>query len=350
MRERVLLGFSGGVDSAVAALLLREEGCAVEAAFMAVRGRDGHGCGAAGDAEAAEALARELGLPFRVVDCSAAYAEAVLGNFRAEYLAGRTPNPCVVCNRLVKFDVLPRRAAEAGARFDLFATGHYARVAYSGAAGRHVLLRGRDASKDQSYFLHRLTADQLARVRFPLGDMTKRETRALAAARGVPVSEKPDSQDFYGGDYAELLGAPGGRGDIVDVSGRVLGEHDGYFRFTPGQRKGLGVAFSEPLYVLRTEPERNRVVVGTKAEELSRACVVADWVAGAAALFPGLEALGRIRSAQPLRPMRVAAVHAGGEALVEFAAPAQGVAPGQSLVLYDGDTVLGGGVIRGRGA
>jgi tRNA-specific 2-thiouridylase len=177
--------------------------------------------------------------------------------------------------------------------------------------------------------------------------MTKKAVRALAAERNVPVSDKPDSQDFYGGEYAELLGVGNRQGKIVDTRGTILGAHDGYWRFTPGQRKGLGVAFTEPLYVLRIEPEANRIVVGTKEEELSRGCVASSWVAGCGTPTAGLECLGRVRSAQPLRPMRVAAVE-GGVVTIEFAEQIQGVAPGQSLVLYKGDAVLGGGVIQER--
>ncbi len=347
MAETVLLGFSGGVDSAVAALLLRERGYRVEAAFMDVRGASGEGCGAAGDAESAAALARRLGISFRAFDCSARYGETVLGNFRSEYLAGRTPSPCVVCNPVIKFGLLPERAAAVGVRFDWFATGHYARVERCAGTGRHVLLRGLDPAKDQSYFLYRLTEEQRARVIFPLGGMTKKQTRELAAARGVPVAAKPDSQDFYGGDYAELLGVAEREGEIVTARGEALGTHAGYWRFTPGQRKGLGVAYREPLYVLRVDPEANRVIVGTREEELSRGCVVADWVEGAEAVAPGRECLGKVRSAQPLRAMRVAAVDAG-RITVAFAERVQGVAPGQSLVLYDEDTVIGGGVIQER--
>ena len=327
------------------ALLLREQGHAVHGALMSVRDASGRGCGAPGDTEAAAALASGLGIPFTVFDCSQAYREVVLGNFRAEYLAGRTPNPCVLCNPNLKFTLLPRLAREAGIDFDFFATGHYARIEYSAELNRHVLLRGVDTGKDQSYFLYRLGADLLARVRFPVGKYTKTVIRGMAKERGVPVFDKPDSQDFYGGDYAELLGVAEAEGEIVDTRGKVLGKHPGYWRFTPGQRKGLGIAFSEPLYVIRIEPERNCVVVGTRDEELSRGCIADNLVFPDGLPEAGASFLGRIRSAQPLRPMRVVRAE-GDEIAVEFDERLQGVAPGQALVLYTGDMVVGGGVIK----
>lgn len=349
MTKRMLVAFSGGVDSAMTALLLRDQGHEVAAAFMSVRGPDGpgEGCGAKEDAEAARRLAEELGLPFAAVDCSDAYRRLVLDYFRAEYLAGRTPNPCVRCNPLIKFRLLPELARRSGLEFDAFATGHYARVGYRPELGMHVLSRGADRGKDQSYFLYRLDADQLATTVFPLGGMEKKAVRALAAARGLAVHDKPDSQDFQDGGYAGLMRRDAMAGDIVDMDGKVLGRHQGYWNFTPGQRKGLGVAFREPLYVVTVEPARNHVVVGTKAEALSGGCRIASLHFLLPEPKAGAVLRGRLRSSQPLREMAVGEKDGGGLA-IRFAEPLQGVAPGQSLVLYDGDDVVGGGVIEAR--
>lgn len=345
MAKKVLVGFSGGVDSATAALLLRERGFAVTAVMMSVLDASGRGCGAAEGPAAARELADRLDLPFRVIDCSAAYREKVLGYFRSEYLAGRTPNPCVRCNVEVKFGLLPRLAREAGLEFDVFATGHYARVEYDAALGRHVLLRGVDAAKDQSYFLYRLSPETLAGTLFPLGGLCKSEVRRLAAERGAPVFDKPDSQDFYAGDYADLLGVGEMEGEIVDVRGKVLGRHGGYWRFTPGQRKGLGVAFGEALYVLRLEPGANRVVVGTRDEMSGAGCVIGELCFWDGVPASGSVFAGRLRSSQALREMIVGEC-VGGGLEVWFRESVHGVAPGQSLVFYDGDRVVGGGVIE----
>lgn len=346
MAERVLVGFSGGVDSSMAALLLRERGYDVSAAMMSVQDSSGHGCGVTEDVSGARELAQSLDIPFEVVDCSAAYRELVLDYFRREYLAGRTPNPCVRCNPLVKFSLLPELARRAGLEFSRFATGHYARIEPNPDTDRHVLLRGLDTGKDQSYFLYRLTEEQLSRTLFPLGEFLKSQVRAMAAERGLPVFDKPDSQDFYAGDYADLLEAAEREGEIVDTRGKVLGTHRGYWNFTPGQRKGLGIAFTEPLYVIRVIPESNEVVVGTKTEQLRDGCIIDDLHFNPSPPPPGSVFQGRLRSAQPLRKMTVGEAVGDGGLAVHFNEPVHGVAPGQSLVLYDGDMVLGGGVIR----
>lgn len=343
--ERVLVGFSGGVDSCVAALLLRTRGHAVTAAMMSVRGADGKGCGSDGDAGEAAALAGRLGIPFRVFDCSGAFRALVLDYFRNEYLSGRTPNPCVRCNPLVKFAALPAAARAAGLDFDLFATGHYARVRDDGAGP--VLMRGVDCGKDQSYFLYRLGSEQLSGVRFPLGGLTKAEVRRMAEEWGVPVHDKPDSQDFNGGAYGDLLDTGPREGEIVDGQGDVLGTHSGFWNFTVGQRKGLGVAWKEALYVTSLDAASNRVVVGTRSEQMRPGCVISDLVFNRGLPEAGRRFLGRLRSSQALRGMRVESVVGDGALRIVFDEPVQGVAPGQSLVLYDGDDVVGGGVIDG---
>lgn len=347
MAERVLVGFSGGVDSAMAVLLLRERGYDVAAVMMSVRDPSGHGCGVTEDVGAARALAGHIGVPLTIVDCSAPYRELVLDYFRNEYLAGRTPNPCVRCNPLLKFSLLPGLARQGGADFDFFATGHYARIEYRRDPGRYVLLRGQDHAKDQSYFLYRLGTDILARTLFPMGELRKQEVRRMAADRRLPVHDKPDSQDFYVGDHADLLGTTAREGNIVDCSGKVLGKHAGYWNFTPGQRKGLRVAFTEPLYVVRVVPERNEVVVGRRDEQRADGCLVGDLVFPDPLPTPGAVLRGKIRSAQPLRAMTVDGTE-NGTLCVRFAEPLHGVAPGQSLVLYDGDMVVGGGIISQR--
>lgn len=349
MMKKILVAFSGGVDSAMTALLLRDQGHDVAAAFMSVRGDGpGEGCGAREDAAAARRLAEELGIPFVAVDCSDAYRRLVLDYFRAEYLAGRTPNPCVRCNSRIKFRLLPELARRSGFAFDAFATGHYARVEYRPELGTHVLSRGVDQSKDQSYFLYRLEAEQLAAIMFPLGGMSKRAVRALAAERKLAIHDKPDSQDFQDGGYAGLMRREALEGDIVDLRGKRLGRHQGYWNFTPGQRKGLGVAFREPLYVVAIDPECNRVVAGTKTEALADGCRVADLHFILPEPGPGTVLGGRLRSSQPLRAMTVGEKDGDGRLAIHFAEPLQGVAPGQSLVLYDGDDVVGGGVIETR--
>jgi len=305
-------------------------------------------------------MARRLGLPFEVIDCSEAYRRLVLDYFRAEYLAGRTPNPCIRCNQTVKFGALLDLAAhskvweqlspaEPPARrrgFDFFATGHYARIEPDPDSGEPLLKRGLDPKKDQSYFLYRLSRAQLARTLFPLGGMTKEEVRRLAAARGLAVHDRPDSQDFYGGDYIDLLNVADQPGDILDSGGRVLGRHRGFWRYTPGQRRGLGVTGPAPLYVLTVNAERNEVVVGPAEENAFSGCVIADTNFLRPQPAPGTLLKARMRSAQSLKEVIVASRDGEGRLGVEFVKPLSGLAPGQSLVLYQDDVVVGGGIIQ----
>ncbi len=353
-RGKALVALSGGVDSSVAAALLVEQGYAVEGVMLRLwaapgdEGRADNRCCTVAAVERARQVAARLDIPFRLLDVGTLFRRAVVDYFIAEYGRGRTPNPCVVCNRAVRFQVLLAEVESAGAEF--LATGHYARVRR--VAGRYRLLRGRDRRKDQSYFLHRLTEAQLARVRFPLGEMTKAEVRETARRRGLPVAEQPESQDlcFLGaGDYRDFLTryAPhlSRPGPIRDTAGRVLGEHRGLAGYTIGQRKGLGIAAREPLYVLAIEPEENALLVGTAAELGQTECRVEQmhYVAGEP---PGdsFRAAAQIR--YRARPVEVMVTTLTPDAVqVRFDAVQRDVTPGQFLVLYDDETVIGGGVI-----
>ena len=344
------VGLSGGVDSSVAALLLKERGCDVVGITMKLwrgtyRGGANDACygpGEADDIERAAELARSLGIEYRVIDCAEAYERARVGMFREISLRGETPNPCVFCNAALKFGLLPRLARESGAVFDRFATGHYARILRSG--DRLAVARASDEKKDQSYFLYRLSQEQLAGVEFPLGGLAKSEVRRIAAEHSLAAADKADSQDFYSGDKSELIGAEPREGEIVDMSGRVLGRHMGYWNYTVGQRRGLGAFGPNPLYVVRLDACRNRVVLGTREEAYSREFRVDDvnWMAlgptkGKVSGFVKIRSTGA-----PAGPVELedGVCRAGGDGLF-------GVAPGQSAVFYDADgTILCGGIIH----
>lgn len=344
---------SGGVDSSVAACLLLEQGYEVLGSHMNLVHLDGveHGCCGPGARHDAEAVARIAGFPFEICDLSDAFREAVLDDFAAEHAAGRTPNPCARCNGEIKFGAFLRRADEIGV--DLVATGHYVRNV-AGPNGRRRLLRGVDRGKDQTYMLHMLGQEQLARARFPVGGLTKAATRVAAERFGLPVASKPDSQELCfapsgdAGGYVRAqvptLVRPGG--SVVDAGGRVLAGHDGTFAFTVGQRRGLGVAVGEPAYVVSLDAGENRVVVGPQAL-LARGGLVADrasWVAGRPPSEGPFEAEVRIRYRGEDVSATVEPVGADGFRVV-FPLPQRAVAPGQSAVVYRGDELLGGGRI-----
>jgi tRNA-uridine 2-sulfurtransferase len=349
-RGSVLAAMSGGVDSSVAACLLQEQGYEVVGSHMRLVHLDGveHGCcGPAARRDAAE-VARIAGFAFEVCDLTDAFERTVIADFVAEHEAGRTPNPCARCNGEIKFGAFLRRADELGV--DFVATGHYVRGPFEN--GRWRLLRGADASKDQSYMLHMLGQRELARSLFPLGGLPKAETRAIAERFGLPVAGKPDSQ--------ELCFAPGGEagaylasvapylmtgGEVVDVDGRVLARHGGVAAFPVGQRRGLGVSRPEPSYVLEVDAASRRVVVGP-GELLARSGLVADrvsWVAGCPPPEGPFEAEVRIRYRGEDVP---AVIEPAGDGIrLEFRTPQRGVASGQSVVVYRGDELLGGGRI-----
>jgi tRNA-specific 2-thiouridylase len=343
----VLVAMSGGVDSSVSACLLAEQGYDVLGSHMKLVHTGGvdHGCcGPRAEADASE-VARMGGFGFEVVDMSEVFGRTVLADFFSEHAAGRTPNPCARCNEEIKFGAFLARADSLG--IDFVATGHYVRTELR--QGRWRLLRGLDRSKDQSYMLWTLGQHELARSLFPVGSMSKAATRAHATRLGLPVAGKPDSQEVCfvpGADHAAFLveRAPElvREGQIVDPSGAVVGRHDGTFRYTIGQRRGLGVSTSERSYVVDLDQESNRVVVGP-GDLLARRGLVADrvrWVAGEPPEAGPFEAEVRVRYRGD---DATAVIEPDGDRVrVEFRTPQRAVAPGQSVVAYRGDELLGG--------
>lgn len=354
MKKRLLAAMSGGVDSSVAALLLLKEGYDVIGISMdlydfseVTKGRDGTCC-SLDDLYDARRVCDRIGIPYYVLNLKEEFRREVIDRFVGEYSSGRTPNPCVLCNEHLKFRALLRKADELGA--EGVATGHYA-VIRRDENGRCRLYASPDPSKDQSYFLFSLDSGRLERIRFPVGGMMKSEVREIAAGAGLPVSEKRESQDICfvtDHSYADFLGRKGIEergGRFVDRSGNVLGTHKGILHYTVGQRKGLGVSAKTPLYVVAIDVERNEVVLGTEDETLAKGAVAvrAGFVSGAAPA-PEFRATVKVRYRHPGVPATVTAE--GDRLAVRFDAPQKSVTPGQALVLYDGDEVLGGGWIE----
>ncbi|MDA1091051.1 MAG: tRNA 2-thiouridine(34) synthase MnmA [Proteobacteria bacterium] len=352
---RIVVAMSGGVDSSTAAALMVEQGFDVIGITLQLYD---HGdavdragsCCAGQDIHDARRVADGLGIPHYVLDYESRFKEQVIEDFAAGYLAGETPIPCIRCNQTVKFRDLMGRARELGA--DALITGHYARRV-DGADGPE-LHRAVDANKDQSYFLFATTPEQLDYLRFPLGGMDKAETREHAERFKLPVADKPDSQDIcfvpngsYAGIVEKLHPGAAGPGDIVDLDGAVIGNHQGIIHFTVGQRRGLGIAAAEPLYVIRVEAETRRVFAGPKAALMKSRFRVGEinWLGDGKAPSMGLEMTVKVRSttvpvAACLESLR------DGEAEITLAEPQPGIATGQACVFYDADRVLGGGWIR----
>jgi tRNA-specific 2-thiouridylase len=348
-RPKVVVALSGGVDSAVAAARLAEQDLDVIGMTLQLQTREeGEAIPSPEAIERARTVSRHLSMPFHLLDAQEPFKREVIDYFVSEYAAGRTPNPCVRCNRFVRFGLLMERATTLGA--DGLATGHYARIRE--IDGEYQLLRGKDARKDQSYFLHRLTQEQLAHTRFPLGRLRKEEVRRIASQHELPVAQQAESQDvcfLVEGDYREFLKrqAPDvmETGPIRDTSGQVLGEHQGLAGYTIGQRKGLGISASEPLYVLSIEPDQNTIIVGT-ADQLGRdRCLIHNlhYISGRIRREP-YRAEAQIR--YQARPTAVTVrPRPNGRAEIHFDETQRDITPGQFLVLYDDEVVLGGGII-----
>ncbi|MFG1360791.1 tRNA 2-thiouridine(34) synthase MnmA [Xanthobacter tagetidis DSM 11602] len=365
---RVVVAMSGGVDSSVVAALFAQAGYDVVGVTLQLydHGAAIHrrgACCAGQDIYDASEVARKLGIPHYVLDYESRFKEEVIDRFAASYASGATPIPCVDCNRTVKFRDLLATAGELGAA--VLATGHYVRSSAL-PDGRRALFRAAEEGRDQSYFLYATTEAQLARLRFPLGGLTKPQVRALAAGFGLDVADKPDSQDICfvpGGDYTQVVERlrpeAAEAGDIVHLDGRVLGRHRGVMHYTIGQRKGLGISMPEPLYVVGIDAALRQVKVGPRAALAVRTIRIADvnWLGDGRfeeACAAGLEVHVKVRSTRPPVPGRLA--FAGGVPVVELVVGEEGVAPGQACVLYDQGSgaarLLGGGTIVGaeRGA
>ena len=350
----VLVAMSGGVDSSVAAKLLVEAGAHCTGCTMKLYTNEdaglsrGHTCCSLDDVEDARSVAAKLGMHYYVFNFAEDFEEKVIGKFVRSYLAGRTPNPCIDCNRCMKFDRLFDRADLLGCSH--VATGHYARIEREN--GKFVLKKALDPAKDQSYVLYAMTQAQLARTLFPLGELDKTAVRRLAAESGFWNAEKPDSQDICfvpDGDYAAAIERLSGKkaepGDFVDPSGRVLGRHGGIIRYTVGQHRGLGLSLPEKKYVCRICPEDNTVVLGDLKDLFSGGARVSDvnWIAGETPQT-SVRCKVKTRYRQTEQPAVVTPLPDGG-AEIRFDAPQRAVTPGQAAVFYDGDTVLGGGTI-----
>ncbi|MBL9039242.1 MAG: tRNA 2-thiouridine(34) synthase MnmA [Archangium sp.] len=346
---RVVVAMSGGVDSSVAAALLKAQGHEVIGITLRVWSYESTAqcgsCCSPDDIDDARAVAEHLGIPFYVSNVEELFKERVVSPFVTSYLGGKTPIPCVACNQDVKFGFLLKRARALGATL---ATGHYAQV--SCVDGHYRLERGADASKDQSYFLFTLGQDELKDIIFPVGHLTKAEVRAAAEQHGLITTNKPDSMEICfvpDGDYArfvEKVAGPQPKGEVVTADGEVLGQHDGIHRYTVGQRRGLNVAKGAPLYVQRLDAEKNRVVVGaaTDAERSTFHLLRPHWVDGTPPRDRAVTVKIRHRHAGATARLTT---DPRGFDLIQLDAPARAVTPGQAAVLYDGDRVLGGGWI-----
>ena len=355
--QRVVVAMSGGVDSSVCAGLLKEQGYDVVGITMQIwdyrnfetnPGNSFGTCCSLDDVYDARRVADALDIPFYVVNFERHFEQTVIEKFCDDYFSGRTPNPCILCNQTLKFEILLRRARELQA--SCLVTGHYARLVRN--HNRYSLYKGLDSSKDQSYFLFTMTQKQMQHVQFPLGSLTKKMVREHAVRLKLPVAEKRESQDICfvpDGNYVRFLEEQRGvgtmNGDIIHVNGQVLGQHHGTYRFTIGQRRGLGLAWPQPLYVIAVDPEKRHVIVGERHYLDVNSCYISkvNWIIDCPKA--PFEAKCRIRYQHKEVTATITPLK-DDTAKVDFLSPQTGVTPGQALVIYDGDQVLGGGWIE----
>ncbi|MCL2425075.1 MAG: tRNA 2-thiouridine(34) synthase MnmA [Oscillospiraceae bacterium] len=356
MSNKAIIAMSGGVDSSVAAYLMKEQGYDCMGITMKLFDNDDIGisnekaCCSIKDVEDARSVANSLGIPFHVFNFAGDFNEQVIDRFIHAYENGETPNPCIDCNRFMKFEKLMTRAKQLDV--DYVVTGHYARIEYDEKSGRYLLKKGIDETKDQSYALHTMTQKQLAHTHFPLGELRKDEIREIAAEKGFINAKKRDSQDICfvrDGDYVGFIQQYTGKkykgGNFIDGNGKVLGKHDGLIRYTIGQRKGIGLSFNKPMYVGDKDIENNTVTLCENAKLFSKSLTARDfnWISCEQPEEP-IRVKAKIRYNQKER-WATAKQTPSGLVSVEFDEPQRAIAKGQAVVLYDGDVVVGGGTI-----
>jgi tRNA-specific 2-thiouridylase len=350
--KKVIIGMSGGVDSSVAAAILLEKGYDVVGVMI------NNNCCSLSAVDDARRVADKLGIPLKVIDFQDIFKEKVIDYFVSEYLQGRTPNPCVVCNRHVKFEALLNKALSMG--IDYIATGHYARVEYANNRNRYLLKKAVTHEKDQSYMLYNLTQEQLSRTIFPLGEYTKDEVRDMALKYKLPVATKPDSQEIcfiadndYGKYVREHTDAKILSGNFVDIEGNVLGKHKGIIHYTVGQRRGLGIALGKPMYVVEIDKESNQIVLGDLQDVISKTLIAGNLnfisipnidSPNIDNIDKGLRVNAKIRYTAKEAPATIYPLEVK-RVKVDFDSPQRAITPGQSVVFYDGEVVVGGGVI-----
>ncbi|MBR0276928.1 MAG: tRNA 2-thiouridine(34) synthase MnmA [Clostridia bacterium] len=347
-KKSVVIGMSGGVDSSVGAALLQRQGYDVVGVTMKLWNEETikEGCSSFSVAIDAKKVADNLGITHFVIDYQKQFKQKVVDYFISEYKHGKTPNPCVVCNKYIKFNALLEKANEIGA--DYIATGHYAKITYKN--GRYLLERPEDRKKDQTYFLYNMTQEQLSRTIFPLYGVTKEETRKIAEEIGLEVFDKPDSQDIcfiHDGKYADFIEKKEGKmpeGNFVDINGNILGKHKGIINYTIGQRKGLGIALNVPMYVVKIDYKTNNIVLAADGNQMKDSLYAHNInLISVDKLDSSFKCTAKIRYNSPDVPCEIFAVDDGFKAV--FDSPQKSITPGQMVVLYDNNIVIGGGII-----